>query len=279
MEMTTVSELFEARFGIKPQGDLGETAEGTIKTLLSRRSHRKYKPDPVPDDVLETLLACAQSAPAKSDLQQYSIIVIRDEDVRQAIFELNPKSLWFAHAPISLVFCGDMRRGQQAAAFTGYDYANNTVDTFMNAAVDAALAMMSFMAAAESIGIGCCAISNVRTKIYEISSILKLPEGVYPVAGMGAGWPEEEAMLSMRLPPSVVVHEDQYREDDLERTLKSYDQRRNARRAIPPDRQMHLDKYGVSDSYGWTENAARRLSIRERDDFTAFLKDQGFNLD
>ncbi len=277
--MSTISELFEERFGLKPENDLNDEAQGAIKSILSRRSYRKFKPDPVPEDVIETLLACAQSAPAKSDLQQYSIVMLKDEDVRQAVFELNPKSLWFAHAPVSLVYCGDMRRGQQAAAFTGYDYVNNTVDTFMNAAVDAALAMMSFMAAAESIGIGCCAISNVRTKVYEISSILKLPEGVYPVAGMAAGWPEGESMFSMRLPPSVVVHEDQYREDDLEKELKSYDTRRNARRAIPPDRQMHLDKYGVSDSYGWTENAARRLSIRERDDFTAYLKDQGFKLD
>lgn len=188
--MSTISELFEERFGLKPENDLNDEAQGAIKSILSRRSYRKFKPDPVPEDVIETLLACAQSAPAKSDLQQYSIVMLKDEDVRQAVFELNPKSLWFAHAPVSLVYCGDMRRGQQAAAFTGYDYANNTVDTFMNAAVDAALAMMSFMAAAESIGIGCCAISNVRTKVYEISSILKLPEGVYPVAGMAAGWPE-----------------------------------------------------------------------------------------
>ncbi|MEX2449366.1 MAG: nitroreductase family protein [Rhodospirillales bacterium] len=276
--MATIADLYKDRFGVPPEHAHGEQAAGTIESLLSRRSYRHYRSDPVPDDVLETLLACAQSAPAKSDLQQYSIIVLKDEDVRQAVFELNPKTLWFAQAPVALVFCGDMRRGQRAAAWKGYDYANNTVDTFMNAAVDAALAMMSFITAAESIGLGCCAISNVRTRVQEISTLLKLPEGVYPVAGLTAGWPEGEAILSMRLPPAAVVHEDRYDDSNLEAELSAYDERRNARRPMAPDRQVHKDKYGISEHYGWSENAARRLSVQEREDFTPYLKRQGFEL-
>ncbi|MEQ8196313.1 MAG: nitroreductase family protein [Rhodospirillales bacterium] len=276
--MATIAELYEGRFGLPPENSLDEEAAGTIEALLTRRSFRRYRPDPVPDDVLETLLACAQSAPTKSDLQQYSIMALKDEDLRQAVYELNPKTLWFAQAPVALVFCGDMRRGQRAAAWKGYDYANNTVDTFMNAAVDAALAMMSFTAAAESIGLGCCCISNVRTRVQEISDLLKLPEGVYPVAGLAAGWPEGDAILSMRLPPAVVIHEDRYDDSDLETALSAYDARRNARRPMAPDRQMHKDKYGISENYGWSENAARRLSIQEREGFTPYLRGQGFAL-
>ncbi len=277
--MATIAELIEERFGLKPEGDLDVQAEGTIESILSRRSHRKYKPDPVPGEVLETLLACAQSAPAKSDLQQYSIIVLRDEDLRQAVFNLNPSTHWFADAPVALVFCGDMRRGQRITAWKEYDHANNTVDTFMNAAVDAALAMMNFITAAESIGLGCCPVSNIRVTVREISTLLGLPEGVFPIAGLGVGWPEDEPIAAMRLPPSVVIHEDRYDDSQLENELASYDDRRNSRRPIPPEKQMHKDKYGISDQYGWSENTARRLSLQERNQFTAFIKGQGFALD
>ena len=277
--MATVSELIEERFGVKPEGDLNDIAQETIEKILSRRSHRKYTAEPVLDDVLETLLACAQSAPAKSDLQQYSIIKIKDEDLRQAVFNLNPSTHWFAEAPVALVFCGDMRRGQRLAKWKGYDYGNNTVDTFMNAAVDAALAMMSFIISAESIGLGCCPVSNIRVTVNEITELLGLPEGVFPIAGLGVGYPEDEPITSMRLPPALVIHEDRYNDGALETELASYDERRNQRRAIPPEKQMHKDQFGISEIYGWSENAARRLSLQERQEFTAYIKSQGFNLD
>ncbi len=276
--MAKVSELIEERFGLKTDCGTDWEAEGVVATILSHRSHRKYKPDPVPDDMLEALLACAQSAPAKSDLQQYSIVVVKDEDLRQSIVELSPSELWFADAPVALVFCGDMRRGQRMAAWKGYEYKNNTADTFMNTAVDAALAMMCFITAAESIGLGCCPVSNVRKYVQAISDLLALPEGVFPLAGLGVGWPEQEVITAMRLPPAAVIHEDRYDDSKLETVLDAYDKRRNERRAIPPEKQMHKDKYGIADQYGWSENSARRLSVQERDDFTPFLKRQGFDL-
>lgn len=277
--MATISELIEERFGLKPEDDLTETAAGTIEKILSRRSHRKYTSEPVPDDVVKTLLACAQSAPAKSDLQQYSIIRIKDEDLRQAVFNLNPSTHWFAEAPVALVFCGDMHRGQRITKWKGYDYGNNTVDTFMNAAVDAALAMMAFIISAESIGLGCCPVSNIRVTVNEISKLLGLPEGVFPVAGLGVGYPEDEPITSMRLPPALVLHEDRYHDDALETELAAYDERRNQRRAIPPEKQMHQDQFGISEQYGWSENTARRLALQERKEFTGFIKRQGFKLD
>jgi len=276
--MATVSELIEERFGVKPEGDFNTIAEGTIENILSRRSHRKYTSEPIPDDVFETLLACAQSAPAKSDLQQFSIIKIKDEDLRQAVFNLNPRTHWFAEAPVALVFCGDMRRGQRLTKWKGHDYGNNTVDTFMNASVDAALAMMNFITAAESIGLGCCPISNIRVTVNEISELLGLPEGVFPIAGLGVGYPEDEPIIAMRLPPALVIHEDRYDDAALETELAAYDERRNQRRAIPPEKQMHKDKFGVSENYGWSENTARRLALQERSEFTAYIKSQGFKL-
>ncbi|MGB0577955.1 MAG: nitroreductase family protein, partial [Alphaproteobacteria bacterium] len=75
--MATLKELLTARYG-KDTG-LGDNsqAEAGIEALLSRRSLRLYKDEPVSDELLDVLLGCAQSAPSKSNLQQYSIIVVK----------------------------------------------------------------------------------------------------------------------------------------------------------------------------------------------------------
>ena len=68
--MATLKELVAQRFGIAI--DLGGDmpAEGTLAQILGRGSQRHYTDKPVTDDLLGVLLACAQSAPTKSDLQQ-----------------------------------------------------------------------------------------------------------------------------------------------------------------------------------------------------------------
>ena len=66
-----LAPLWDARFGEAPTGGLPETVPPALARILSRRTIRRLKPDPVADGLLAVLLACAQSAPAKSDLQQY----------------------------------------------------------------------------------------------------------------------------------------------------------------------------------------------------------------
>ena len=80
-------------------------------------------------------------------------------------------------------------------------HANNNMDTFLNTAVDCALAMAAFMTAADAVGLGSCPISYVRSHIERVSPLLGLPDGVYPVAGLCVGWPVFRRPVSMRLPP------------------------------------------------------------------------------
>ena len=157
--MTTIADLYKARFGLDKDIGKDMKAEGTVAGILNRRSHRRYTDEPVSDDLLDVLLACAQSAPAKSDLQQFSIIVVEDPKSREVI------GGWEGAAPVFLMFCADSRRVRRLAEIRGHNFENDNVDTFMNSCVDAGLAMQSFILAAESAGLGCCPISQVRNKI------------------------------------------------------------------------------------------------------------------
>lgn len=270
--MTKVTDLYKARFGLDKKIGQDMKTEGTVADILNRRSHRRYTGEPVSEDLLEVLLACAQSAPAKSDLQQFSIVVVTDKKARDVI------GGWEGAAPVFLMFCADSRRQRRLAEIRGHDFKNDNVDTFMNSCVDAALAMQSFILAAESVGLGCCPISQVRNKIDVWCNVLGLPDGVFPISGLCAGWPSTKGYISMRLPPSVVVHRDKYDDSNLQEEVDAYDARRHAIYQIPPEKQRLTERYGVLDYCGWSENTTRQLSEAERPGFKAFLNSHGFAL-
>lgn len=276
--MTTMAQLIAKRYGTETGAGGDIPAEGTAAELLARRSHRRYTDEPVSDDLLDVLLASAQSAPTKSNLQQYSIIAVIDPEVRRRLAPLCPDTGWLETCPVFLAFCADMRRVQRLAEFRGHPHANNNMDTFLNAVVDAAMAMQCFITAAESMGLGCAPISEVRNRIEDFSAVLDLPDGVFPIAGLTAGWPAQEGFINQRLPPGVVVHRDRYDDSALEAEVDAYDRMRHAIFPLPPEKQRHVDKYGALDFCGWSENATRQLSFPERAGFRDFLTRHGFDL-
>lgn len=272
---TTPADLWTARFGTEPRGwDIPPP----LAPLLDRRVTRRYRPEPVAEPLLDALLAAAQSAPSKSDLQQYSVVVMRDPARIKRIADWIGTMPWIASAPVFLVWCADMRRGQLLCALHGMPHANNNLDTFLNTAVDCALAMAAFMAAAEAAGLGTCPISYVRSHIEKVTPLLGLPAGVFPVAGLTLGWPDGRRPTSMRLPPSVVVHRERYDDGALEPAVRAYDTRRHAREPVAPGSQKSRDVYPPREGVGWSENLARQLSVPERFGFAAYLKTRGFDL-
>ncbi len=214
--MSSLKELVAGRYGIELDCGADMAAEGTLAGILSRGSQRHYTDDPVTDDLLQVLLACAQSAPTKSDLQQYSIIVVKDADLRQKLSDQGGGMDWPPNAPVFLVFCADIHRIRKLAGIRGHDHQNDNVDTFMNGIIDAAVAMQCFINAAEAAGLGTCPISQIRNKIDETCELLGLPEGVFPIAGLAVGWPKfPTPRISLRLPQSVVIHTDRYDESNM----------------------------------------------------------------
>ncbi len=267
--------LMRARFGLDLP--IPAVAEG-VRALLDRRVARRYRAEDVPDALLDTLLAAAQSAPSKSDLQQYAVVVMRDPERIRRIADWIGTMDWIATAPVFLVWCGDMRRGQRLCEMHRMAHANNNLDTFLNTAVDGALAMGAFMAAADAVGLGTCPISYVRSYIERVAPLLGLPAGVYPIAGLAVGWPAFRRPVSMRLPPSVVVHRENYDDAAMEDDVVAYDERRRAREPIAPGSLKNLDVHGPKEGVGWSENAARQLSVPERFGFAAWLRTRGFDL-
>ncbi len=259
----------QQRFGEAPSIPEGLKGLDVLLGLANHSTHRKYRTEAVPRDLLRLVATVALSAPSKSDLQQADIVEIADADIRRAIADLIPAMPWIALAPAFLVICGNGRRLLEASALHGETFANRHLDHFFNASVDAALVLQNLIVAAEAVGLGTCPISVIRNHAAIVSGILDLPDHVFPVAGLCLGWPEAEGRISPRLPLSQTLHRDRHDDSQLASELMAYDERRGRRDGWDPS---------DPDFIGWSRAKARMYAEEQRQDFGAFVSDKGFQL-
>ena len=265
------------RFGAAPRVDPDLPGLDELARMAEHRSHRRFDRRAVEPALLRLLFACAFSAPSKSDLQQADVIHVADRAKVKAIADSIPDMPWIADAPVFLVFLANNRRIRQIGGWRGKPFANDHLDHFLNAAVDAALVMMSFIRAAEAVGLGACPISHVRNHPHDLGRLLALPDWVFPVAGLCVGYPAEPGRITPRLPLEVSVHVDRFDESGAREKIEAYDRRRHA--LLPYRKQRYADRYASVEFYGWSEDKARQYSVPERADFGAFIRSKRFNLE
>jgi FMN reductase [NAD(P)H] len=268
----SLRKSFVDRFGIEPASDGEAPDHPMLARVLARRTHRRYTDRPVPDGLLDWLLAAALSASSKSDFQQATVIRVKDADKRAAIAQHFPAMPWIGTSPVFLVFCADPRRLEQISSMRQHPQRNNDLEGFLNSCVDAALMMQTFILCAEAVGLGCCPISVIRNQMPAVAEVLKLPDGVFPVSGLCLGYPSDAGFVSMRLPRSLILHTDAYDAGRLAAEIDAYDRRRNARHAVPREQQRNPKKFGQADFYGWSEDKARQAAEPEGAPFAAYLK-------
>lgn len=276
-----MSEAFaaatRARFGEDIPLPDGTASADWLARMAARRAMRAYADRPVDDALILALCAAALAAPSKSDLQQADILRVRDPDKRAKLAAWAGDNPWVGAAPVFLVFLANGRRQPVLHELRGRPFANDHLDAFFNASVDAGIALATFVAAADAAGLGTCPISVIRNRIADVAALLDLPPRVFPVAGLCVGWPAHPGAISPRLPTALTVHEDRYDEGDLPAAIAAYDARRNLTR--PFAKQRDPARFGASAEYGWSEDKARQYAVPERADFGAFVRKIGFKLD
>jgi FMN reductase [NAD(P)H] len=270
---------WRARFGEEAQLPEDLPDNPWLRQVLMRRTHRRYTERPVPGSLMRLLLGVAFSASSKSDLQQASVVSVEDRSRRDRLAALVPDMPWIGSAPVFLVFCGDAGRIERIGELRGHPLDNGKLEGFFNAAIDAALALQSFILAAETVGLGCCPISVIRNHASAVGEILRLPDKVFPVAGLCVGYPAVAGHLSMRLPLEATVHANQYDGQRLAELVDAYDRRRDARYSLPREQQRSPEVFGHASFYGWSEDKARQATQPEGHGFPAYLRSRGFTFD
>jgi nitroreductase/FMN reductase [NAD(P)H] len=272
-----VEDALAERFGEACPVDPALPGLSELARIAGHRVHRRFLQRAIEPALLRLLCACALSAPSKSDLQQADIVVVGDPARQRAIADLIPDMPWIADAPAFLVFIANGSRLPEMSRLREKPFPNDHLDLLFNAVADSAIVLATFMRAAAAVGLGCCPISAIRDRADVVSELLALPPRVIPVAGLCVGWPAEEGHVTPRLGLETTLHEDRYGAGDLARQIDAYDRRRERQR--PYRRQRDSERWGVSASYGWSEDKARQYAEPLRADFGAFVRAKGFRLD
>ena len=82
----------------------------TFDLIISHRSIRKYKSDPIEDETLNRILEAASRASSSGNMQTYSIIITKSYEKRKKLWELHYKQDMILQAPVLLTFCADWNR-------------------------------------------------------------------------------------------------------------------------------------------------------------------------
>ena len=196
-------------------------------TLLERRSTRRYERQHISQSNLNLIYAAIRNTPTSYNGQQFSVIDVVDQEIKIKLSELTGQKQ-IKTCNHFLLFCADYNKISTIAQAKEIEMPPfpHTVDGVMVGIIDASLAMMSAVVAAESCGLGTCCIGYARTAApAEIAKLLHLPQGVFAVCGLAIGVPRETNDLKPKQPKELVIHTDRYRGDDMTNDLLKYDQR------------------------------------------------------
>ncbi len=250
-----------------------------VLDLMHRHgSVRRYRPEPVPAELVTAIVHAAQRASTSSNLQMWTVIAVTDAEKRGRLAELCGNQRHIVDAPVFLAWCADLARLDCACELRGYDQVTDYVENFLVAAADVAIASQNAALAAESLGLGICYIGGLRSNPEGVIALLDMPRLTFPITGMTLGWPAAEPPIRPRLATEAVLHWEHYDTSEHDRLLHEYDRAMIAT-GIYQGRQVAAPgKSGEMEDYGWLEHSARRVSQPTRTGLREILEQQGFLL-
>ena len=162
--------------------------------LRSRRSVRRFKPDPIPDSVIERILTTATCAPSAHNLQPWRFVIIKNPDVKPRLAKtlttkmrldmqtegapeteiekrISNSIRRINEAPVIIMLCRDLTAVR----------VNTPEETVMNIQ-STALAGLQLLLAAHAEGLGANWICWPLYATKETQLVLNLPENWEPQA-------------------------------------------------------------------------------------------------
>ena len=198
-----------------------------LDTIFNHRSIRKYKNTPIPEHILNNILEAGCKASTTGNMQLYSIIVTKDEEKKNKLWELHFKQNMVKQAPVILTFCADINRFNKWCKNRNAEPAYDNFLWFTNALIDAILASQNIAIAAEAHGLGICYLGTTTYQADKLIELFNCPEGVIPITTLVVGYPDENPPLTDRLPLKGIIHNEIYSDYSSEKIDTIYSEKEN----------------------------------------------------
>lgn len=170
-----------------------------FEAIKSRRSVRKYKLKPVPDELVEKILEAGRWAPTGGNIQPWKFIVVKNPKTLDMIRKVSPGYL--GNAALAVVVCSDRKRAYKIGGKLGRDYL---------CIADCAMAVENMLLAAYALGLGSCPVKSFSSTA--VKEILEIPEGIEPELLVIIGYPDERPTAPPRFTLEEITYLNKYDE-------------------------------------------------------------------
>ncbi len=224
------------------------------------------------------IVEIGQRAPTACNLQTYSILWVRDAELREKVLDACGISGSIREAPVVFVICADVRRLSKVLDFLDYDHCfkhGYGYSTKLMSIMDACFVAENMTMASECLGLGSVFVGSALAND-EVIKMLTLPKGVLPLTLLCVGYPDEQPPTRPRWPLSSVLLIDQYQDlskHEKEAFLKHMDQELAE--------EEYYQKYGKRDpTYRYSTHikhkTALNLTKKNDDQIVPVVKKMGF---
>jgi len=199
----------------------------TQEAIGRRRSIRKFKPDPVPDECIAELLESARLAPSGCNAQLWRFKVVRQPDERMLLAMAACNQMFIAQAPVVIVCCADVKGYIEGSVSSIQDLGkigaveDGVVKVLINnleqmksysveqigprIAANVAIAIEHMVLRALDFGLGTCWVRLLDGEM--IRQTFGWGDNIYVVALLVIGYPAESPEPRKRLPLEALIIE------------------------------------------------------------------------
>jgi len=215
----------------------------TLEAIETRRSTRSFRPDPIPDDVMNKLLQAVSTSPSYTNTQPWEVVVVsgqkKNELAEKLLSLATAKAPTYADLPIpkgwpagmdersrehgarrlsTLGLARDDAEGREKLRLMNFEFygAPCAVFLFMDGSLgewsifDMGLFSQNLILAAHSLGVASCLQASVTNYAPEIKKFLGIAESKKLVICIALGYPNEKAVLntyrSIKQKPDAFTH-------------------------------------------------------------------------
>ncbi|MFH0846489.1 MAG: nitroreductase family protein [Chloroflexota bacterium] len=189
----------------------------TVKEAIQkRRSVRRFKDQPVADELIREILEAARLAPSAMNLQPWRFIVVKDQEKRSKLAEICWHQKSIAEAPVAIACFGDrgaysresrtrrreevIERGATSQGTNRFadpkfrEYVKShplplAQDTIVSIVSNTFIAIENMLLMATGLGLATCWVGGF-TESDKLSQLLGAPEEWFPIAVIPVGYAE-----------------------------------------------------------------------------------------